>query len=195
MPEPTERPDPTKVSVTQILQQVSAGDDSSLEQLLDVVYHDLRAISAKQLSRERPDHTLQPTALVHEAYLRLVRQREQTWQNRAHFFSIASRIIRRVLVDHARAKQALKRDQEGADLPRRTLFYTRGGELDLLDLDEALRKLAEREPEIARVVEMRYFGELSSEEIAEALGVTDRTVRRHWTYAKAWLFRELEKGT
>lgn len=185
---------PNPSDVTQILSSVESGDAEALDQLLQVVYSELRAICEKQLRAERPEHTLQPTALVHEAYLRLVEQRNTHWKNRAHFFSVASRIIRRILVDHARARLSEKRGQGAkAETFSETLISAGDRNVDLLDLDAALNKLNEEDEEAARVVEMRFFGELTQAEIAHVMNCSERSIQRHWSYAKAWLFRELEE--
>ncbi len=178
--------------VTQLLEAVASGNGESLDALLEAVYNDLRAISQRQLQAERANHTLEPTGLVHEAYLRLVQQTEVSWQNRAHFFSIAARVIRRVLVDHARMRQ---RDKRGGGVSRETFSETRilagEQEFDLLELDEALHRLAEDDEEVAKVLEMKFFGGREHDEIAHVLGISERSVRRRWAYAKAWLLREL----
>ncbi len=181
--------------VTRILTAVRSGDEQAVNDLLPVVYDELRALAQRFLGQERRDHTLQATALVHEAYLRLVKQDQAQWQDRAHFFAIAAQAIRRVLVDHARAH---KRQKRGGGRGAVTLSVANpvfaGPDIDLEALDEAIRQLAEHEPLEAQIVEMRFFAELTEEEIAEVLGISDRTVRRHWNYAKAWLYREMKKG-
>ena len=178
------------VDVTAILEQVNAGEAGAQESLLAAVYDELRAVSAKRLAGERANHTLQPTELAHEAYLRLVRQRTD-WRGRAHFFAIAARTIRRILVDHARRRRSQRRDATGgADLGQ-TLCATQSGELDLLELEDVLTKFAAVEPRAAQVVEMRFFCDLSDAEIAHVLGVTERTVQRDWVFARAWLHREI----
>jgi len=186
---------PLRQDVTALLAAVGAGDQKAVDELFPVVYEQLRGLAVQALRRERLDHTLQPTALVHEAYLRLVNQREADWQNRAHFCAVAARAIRRVLIDHARAHKRQKRGGGRAEITLSVatpIFEER--EVDLLALDEALARLAEVEPLEARIVEMRFFAELTVQEIAQVLGITDRSVRRHWNYAKAWLFREIRKG-
>jgi RNA polymerase sigma factor (TIGR02999 family) len=181
--------------VTRLLEAVSGGRSEAVEQLLPAVYDELRRLAAGYLRGERPDHTLQATALVHEAYLRLVDQREARWQSRAHFFAVAAQVLRRILVDHARGKRAGKR---GGGRRRVMLSdvtpVAPERDLDLLALDEALARLAVEEPIDAQVVEMRFFAGLTIEEVAEVLGVNEKTVRRHWNYAKAWLYREVGKG-
>jgi RNA polymerase sigma-70 factor (ECF subfamily) len=165
----------------------------SLDSLLPVVYQELRRLAASYLRRERPGQTLQPTALVHEAYLRLMKDRPERWQNRAHFCAIAAHSMRQILIERARARGAIKR---GGQAPRVTLDEALVGgnapSYDLLALDEALGKLAAIDPEQARLVELRFFGGLTVEETAEAMSISPATVKRHWTMARAWLARELE---
>jgi RNA polymerase sigma-70 factor (ECF subfamily) len=172
-----------------------AEDRESLESLLPVVYQELRRLAASYLRRERPGQTLQPTALVHEAYLRLLKDRPDRWQNRAHFCAIAAHSMRQILIERARARGALKR---GGGAPRVTLdeALVAGGErsIDLVALDEALDRLAQFDPEQARLVELRFFGGLTVEETAEAMDISPATVKRHWAVARAWLARELEGG-
>jgi RNA polymerase sigma factor (TIGR02999 family) len=180
--------------VTQLLIQLTGGERAVLDELLALIYGELRSLAANYLRRERSDHTLQPTALVHEAYLRLVDQTQVNWQNRAHFFGVAAQMMRRILVDHARAHSAEKR---GHDYQKLALdenidqAFERGAEL--IALDDALQTLAEVDPQKARVVELRYFGGLSVEETAEVLGVSAVTVKRHWRMAKAWLYGQMRK--
>ena len=178
--------------VTQILNDWSGGDAKAQERLMPFVYDELRRLARSFLAQERGDHTLQPTALVHEAYVRLVDQTRVNWQNRAHFYGIASRMMRRVLVDHARAHAAEKRgggairlsiDDVQVPLEQRAA--------DFVALDEALEKLSQFDERKGKVVEMRFFGGLNDEEIAEVLGVTSRTVLRDWKKARLWLYREL----
>jgi RNA polymerase sigma-70 factor, ECF subfamily len=165
----------------------------SLDTLLPIVYQELRRLAAGYLRREKPGQTLQPTALVHEAYLRLMKDRPDRWQNRAHFCAIAAHSMRQILIERARARGAAKR---GGARQRITLDerLAAGGDrsIDLLALDEALQRLAEVDPEQARLVELRFFGGLTVEETAEAMDISPATVKRHWTVAKAWLTRELE---
>jgi RNA polymerase sigma-70 factor, ECF subfamily len=168
-------------------------DRQSLDSLLPIVYQELRRLAASYLRRERPGQTLQPTALVHEAYMRLMKDRPGRWQNRAHFCAIAAHSMRQILIERARARGAIKRGGGG---PRITLddALVAGGErsIDLLALDQALERLAAMDPEQARLVELRFFGGLTVEETAEALDMSPATVKRHWTVARAWLARELE---
>jgi RNA polymerase sigma-70 factor (ECF subfamily) len=170
-----------------------ADDRQSLDSLLPLVYQELRRLAASYLRRERPGQTLQPTALVHEAYLRLMKDKPNRWQNRAHFCAIAAHSMRQILIERARARGALKR---GGARPRVTLdeALIAGGErsIDLVALDEALERLAALDPEQARLVELRFFGGLTVEETAEAMDISPATVKRHWTVARAWLSRELE---
>jgi RNA polymerase sigma factor (TIGR02999 family) len=178
--------------VTQLLHQWTGGQQEALDLLLPQIYGELRRLASAYLRRERPDHTLQPTALVHEAFLRLVDQRAVRWQNRAHFFGIAAQAMRRILVDHARAHGAEKR---GAGDRRvsldDTLLVTGAPDVDLLALDEVLTRLATIDPLQSRIVELRYFGGLTLEETAEVMGISPATVGREWTMARAWLFAEL----
>jgi RNA polymerase sigma factor (TIGR02999 family) len=176
--------------VTALLRDWSGGDRAALERLMPLVYAELRKVAAGYLKSERPDHTLQPTALVHEAYLRLVDQRGVNWQNRAHFFGIAAQMMRRILVDHARRRQAAKRD---APVFRLETAGGAGAEKDpeLLALDVALEGLEALDPRQARIVELRFFGGLTVEETAEVAGISPATVKREWQTARAWLAREI----
>jgi RNA polymerase sigma factor (TIGR02999 family) len=197
-PLPTTRfdmPDNPQADVTRLLVQLSTGDQTAINHLMPLVYDELRRIAGSHLRRERAGHTLQSTALVHEAYLRLIDQRNVVWQNRAHFFGLASQMIRRILVDHARGHQAAKR---GAGAPRLSLDEAMGvpgaRDLDLLALDDSLQALGRIDPEQSRLVELRFFGGLTIEETAEVMGVSPATVSREWNAARAWLFRELARG-
>ena len=178
--------------VTQLLESWSNGDRQSLEKLLPLVYDELHKLAQRYLRRERADHTLQSTALVHEAYLKMVDQKNVRWQNRAHFFGVAAQSIRHILVDHARSHRAAKR---GAGAPMLSLDEAiatpEKREVDLLALDQALEGLAALDPQQGRIVELRFFGGLSIEETAEALHISPATVKRDWVMAKAWLFRNL----
>jgi len=178
--------------VTQILKRASDGDDSAVNRLLPLVYNELRALAESYLQRERPDHTLQATALVHEAYVRLIKQEDVEWKNRAHFFAVAALAIRRVLVDHARAHQRVKRggDRERVHLDEDAAFVV-DPDPDLLAIDEALKKLAGLHQRQAKIVELRFFGGLSLKDVARFLGVSHRTVDGDWSMARAWLRREL----
>ena len=181
--------------ITEYLRAWEQGDDTALERLLPMVYAELRAIAARHLRSERPGHTLQPTALANEAYLRLRDLGDVPWHDRSHFFAIASRIMRRILVDHARAKLAGKR---GADAQRVQLAegVHDGVEpamdaVELIDLDRALDELARSEPRLSRLVELRFFGGLNIEEASTLLGCSPRTAKRDWTFARAWLLHRL----
>ena len=168
------------------------GEQRPADRLLPLVYDELRRVAHRQLGRERSGHTLSTTALVHEAYLRLVDQTRARWVDRAHFFAVAAGVMRRILVDYARRFRAAKRGGgvQPVDLDRVEVSLDERSEM-LINLDEALGRLAELNPRLSRVVEYRFFGGMTEEETAEALGVTDRTVRRDWIKAKAWLSREL----
>lgn len=182
----------TSHSVTQMLLDWSEGDREALDKLIPIVYSELRLRAARYLRRERPGHTLQTTALIHETYLRLVDQKDVRWQNRAHFFAIAAQLMRRILVDHARQRDAAKRG--GADVTLtldEAMAVFPGRDVNLMALDETLTRLAEIDPRQSRVVELRYFSGLSIEETAEELGVSPATVKLDWSMAKAWLRREM----
>jgi RNA polymerase sigma factor (TIGR02999 family) len=178
--------------VTELLLAWSGGDREALDRLVPLVYSELRRRAGAQLARERGSHTLQPTALVHEAFLKLVDQRRARWDSRAQFFAVAAQVMRRILVDHARARSAEKR---GGDTLRVSLEEAGDApispEADLLPLNEALERLAVQDERQARVVELRFFGGLSVEEVAAVLEVSEITVKRDWAMAKAWLYREL----
>jgi RNA polymerase sigma factor (TIGR02999 family) len=172
---------------------VKDDERQSLDSLLPVVYQELRRLAAGYIRHEKPGQTLQPTALVHEAYLRLMKDRPDRWQNRAHFCAIAAHSMRQILIERARARNAQKRWGEKARITLEEELV-HGGErsVDLLALDEAIERLAALDPEQARIVELRFFGGLTVEETADALDVSPATVKRHWTVARAWLARELE---
>lgn len=185
-------PDFPLPEITHLLKDWGGGDRAALERLLPLVYDELRQLARAQLRRERPDHTLQPTALVHEAFLRLAGQREAAGANRSQFFSLAARLMRRVLVDHARARQAAKRGGPAARLSLAGLeIEIPEMAVDFLDLDRALDRLAAAFERPARIVELRFFGGLEVEEVAALLAVSERTVKRDWSFARAWLLREL----
>ncbi|HEU4334434.1 MAG TPA: sigma-70 family RNA polymerase sigma factor [Candidatus Eisenbacteria bacterium] len=190
---------PPPSDVTQTFLRWRQGDADALNALLPLVYDEMRRLAAGYLSHERSGHTLQPTALAHEAYLRLLDQRSVSWQNRAHFMGLAAQAMRRILTDHARRRIALKR---GGDAVRVELTEVEDSvaaaapqEAAAIDLDEALDRLARLDERQSRVVELRYYGGLSIEETAEVLAVSPATVRRDWTVARAWLHRELEGRT
>lgn len=178
--------------VTELLAGWSRGDRGALGELLPLVYAELRRIAARQLGKERVGHTLQPTALVHEVYLRLVDQRQVDWQNRAHFFGVAAQIMRRILVDHARRHSAGKR---GDGVPcvaiDEALQVAAPSEIPILALDQALDRLEAVDPDLAKIVELRAFGGLTIDEAAHVLNVSPSTAKRDWRTAKAWLHREL----
>ena len=178
--------------VTRILHDWTDGDQNAPERLMPFVYDELRRLARSFLARERGAHTLQPTALVHEAYVRLVDQRSVSWQNRAHFYGLAASMMRRILIDHARAHAAGKRGGSAIHLSLDDVQVPiEERAADFIALDEALEKLAEFDERKCRVVEMRFFAGLNDEEIAEVLGVTTRTVLRDWQKARLWLYREL----
>jgi len=183
-------------NVTDMLLELTGGNTQVLEALLPIVYSELRRLANNYLRRERSDHTLQPTALVHEAYLKLVDQRNVKWQNRAHFFGVAANIMRRILVDHARKHNSEKRGGEFSkeQLEEALVVVSDEKSVELLALDEALENLAEMDAQKARIVELRYFGGLSVEETAEVMGISEITVKRHWKMAKAWLFGQIAKN-
>ena len=187
--------DQSSHEVTRLLREWSGGDAGAAERLMPLVYEELRRLARSYLRRERPDHTLQPTALVNEAYLKLVDQNSVSWQDRHHFFGIAARMMRRVLVDHARSHAAEKR---GGGLGRVSLDDANAAAgvraLELVELDDALQRLAEVFPRKAEVVELRFFGGFKVEETARILGVSDKTVMREWESAKLWLYREMDGG-
>ncbi len=180
-------------SVTRLLTAWSQGDEGALEKLIPLVYGELRRVAARRLRRERSDHTLQTTALVHEAYLHLVEQKRVKWQNRAHFFGVAANLMRRILVDHARARGAAKRGGGAWRVSVDETVAIAPGLRDpeLIALDEALEELARFDPRQARIVELRFFGGLSLEETASLLGVSAITVSRDWSMARAWLHERI----
>jgi RNA polymerase sigma factor (TIGR02999 family) len=186
---------PSRKEVTQVLLDWNRGDENAPERLMPLVYEELRRLARQYLQRERPDHTLQATGLVHEAYLRLVDQSNMTWQNRAQFFSVAAQMMRRILVDHARAHQAAKRGGVREKLEfDEALAPSDERAVDLIALDDALQDLVTFDVRKSRIVELRFFGGLSIEEIGEVLAISPRTIRREWRVAKAWLRREIIKG-
>ncbi len=181
--------------VTQLLAGLGAGDEQAAEHLLPLVYNELRALAERNLRHERPDHTLQATALVHEAYIRLVDSSRIRLRNRAHFFALAAQAMRRILVDHARGQKRRKRGGGRTKISLEGLpAISVETDVDLLALDEALGRLGEINDRYARIVEMRFFGGMTMEEIAELLEVSKSTVERDWRVARAWLYRELREG-
>lgn len=179
-------------SVPELLSGARSGDESAVAALMPLVYDELRRLAAKYLRRERPGQTLQATALVNEAYMRLVKDRNLAWQDRAHFIGIAAHSMRQILVDRARARGSQKRGgvRHQVTLDESALAET-GAIADVLAVDQALERLAALDPQQARVVELRFFGGLTVEETAEALGISPATVKRDWSVARAWLHREL----
>ena len=182
--------------VSQLLVDWRNGDSQALDRLMPLVYDELRRIASRYMKRERPEHTLQTSALVNEAYLRMIDQKHVDWQNRAHFFAVAASVMRHLLVDHARARGRVRRgaDPQQVSLDEAALVSEQKGE-ELLALDEALTKLAAIDARKVKVVELRYFSGLSAEETAIVLGVSEITIKREWLKAKAWLYRELSQGT
>ncbi len=168
---------PGSQQITELLDRWTRGDNAALEELVPLVYQDLRRVARRSLAGQRVDHTLQSTALVHEAYLRLAGRDRAHWQNRQHFFAVAAQAMRRILVDHARKHRAAKR------------------ELDLVALDDALRALATLDRRQSQVVELRFFGGLSIEDVSNVLGISPATVKREWATARSWLFAELQRHT
>lgn len=180
--------------IGRLIDRWSAGDESALQALIPLVYDDLRRMAHRHRARESPDHILDTTAIVHEAYMSLAEGRKAAWRNRAHFFAVASRVMRHVLVDYARRSRAEKRGGERVRVPlREDLAVSRSDTVEVLGLEEALEWLAERDPRMARVVECRFFGGMNVDEVAEVLGVSTRTVEREWTRARAHLYRALSE--
>ena len=181
--------------VTQILERVEKGDGKAAEELLPLVYEELRRLAAAKMAQEQPGQTLQPTALVHEAWLRLVRTPEQNWQNRAHFFRTAAECMRRILIDSARRKQQIRHGGGQQRVELEGLEIADDSDLQqLLDVNEALDRLAVQDITKAEIVKLRFFGGLENREIADLMGVSERTVERGWRFAKAWLLSELGHG-
>lgn len=186
---------PSSRSVTQILADLDAGDRAAVDELVPLVYDELRKLAAQRLRRQRPHHTLQATALVNEAYMKLVEQRDVRWQNRAHFFGVAAVLMRRILKDYARSREADKREGQWQRVPLDDVLRLAGEQgLDLLALDSALTALATLDERQSRIVELRFFGGLSVEEAAEVLDVSPTTIKREWQTAKAFLRRHMEQG-
>ena len=179
--------------LTILLREVSSGTADAPERLLELVYADLRRLASAYMKNERGDHTLQATALVHEAYMRLVDWKNVTWQNRAHFFAVAAQVMRKILIDHARKKRAGKRGGQKIALDE-AISYPDEKEFDILALEEALQNLEKLDKRQAKIVELRFFGGLSIEETAHVLDISDTTVKREWTFAKAWFQRELSRS-
>jgi RNA polymerase sigma factor (TIGR02999 family) len=178
--------------ITEMLSEISAGDRTAPDRLLPLVYDELRRLAHAYMKNERADHTLQATALVHEAYIQLVDWKNVSWQNRAHFFAAAARMMRKVLVDHAREKNALKRGGGATTIAiDEAVSFPNSSQVDLLLLDDALNELESFDPSQARIVELRFFGGLTIEETALAMAVSDSTVKREWQIAKAWLYNRM----
>jgi len=181
--------------VTRILDTAGRGDPKATEELLPLVYDELRRLAAIKMANEPPGQTLQPTALLHEAWLRLSQESRTTWKNREQFYAMAAEVMRRILVDRARRRRSRK---HGGDLERVELDAVElpvpGDDALVLDVHEALEKLTAEDPEKAQVVKLRFFVGLDNSEVATLLGVSEKTVRRHWTFAKAWLFRAMRRG-
>ena len=182
-------------NVTELLRNWSDGDKQAQEKLFQIVYSELHRQASRYLRHEHPGLSLQTTDLIHEAYLRLINQQHVDWQNRLHFFAIAAKVMRRILVDHVRSRQAAKRGGSDIRLPLEdAMVGLPGQDLDFVALDEALTRLAAMDQQQSQVVELRFFSGLSVEETAKVLGVSERTVKRDWNVAKAWLRRELSRG-
>ncbi len=182
--------------VTRILSRIESGDPQAADELLPLVYDALRRLAAQKMTQESPDHTLQPTALVHEAYVRLVdRDAAQRWDNRGHFYAAAAEAMRRILIEEARRKQTQRRGGElvRLELDDEVAAAEVADSAQLLALDEALQKLATTDPESAELVKLRYFAGMTVEEAATLLGISSRTAKRNWSYARAWLQREMER--
>jgi RNA polymerase sigma-70 factor (ECF subfamily) len=181
--------EPRSKTVTGLLDAWSKGNEAAREDLIPLVYDELRRVAARHLSRERRDHSLRATALVHETYLRLVEQKRARWRSRAHFFAVAAGLMRRILVDHARSHRAAKRGGELRRVPLSEGLVVSGSRpVELVALDEALEELSAFDPKLCRIVELRFFGGLSIEETAEVEGLSPATVKRNWNVAKAWLY-------
>ena len=179
--------------VTRLLLAWRAGNADALEELIPLVYGELHRIAVRYLWQERPGHTLQPTAIVNETYLRLLARQDEDWQNRTHFFAVAAQSMRRILVEHARARLAKKRGGRGSRWLLDTVVMTEPPAVDVLAVDEALGRLSAIDPQQGRVVELRFFAGLTEDQTADVLGVPERPIRRKWTLAKAFLYRELSR--
>lgn len=188
-------PTPSPQEVTQLLADWGKGDRSALDKLLPLVHSELRRIAQRQMSQERPGHTLQATALVNEAYLKLAGQQGFDWQNRAHFFAVCAQVMRHILIDHARAHARDKRGGGAVKVSLNDALVVAEDQAGhFIALDEALRVLERLDPQKGKIVELRYFGGLSVEEAAEVMNISPRTVRREWQRAKAWLYRMMTEG-
>jgi len=185
--------DPGREDVTVLLAELAKGNEEAASKLIPLVYSELHRLAAGYMRRERGDHTLQPTALVHEAYLKLVEQRSVDWQSRSHFFGIAAQVMRRILVDYARGHLREKRGGGKRPVPmEEALAFAPEQSLEIVRLDEALERLTKRDPRQGKIVELRFFGGLTVEQTAELLGISPKTVKRDWSMAKAWLHGELK---
>ncbi len=188
-------PTPSPQEVTQLLADWAKGDRSALDKLVPLVHTELRRIAQRQMSQERPGHTLQATALVNEAYLKLAGQQGFDWQNRAHFFAVCAQVMRHILIDHARAHSREKRGGGAVKVSLNDALVVADDQAShFIALDEALRALERLDPQKGKIVELRYFGGLSLEEVGEVMDVSPRTVRREWQRAKAWLYRMMTEG-
>jgi RNA polymerase sigma factor (TIGR02999 family) len=181
--------------VTQILNAIEQGDARAVDKLLPAVYDELRRLAAWKISQEMPGQTLQATALIHEAYIRLVGEEARTWKSRSHFFAATAEAMRRILIENARRKRSLKRggDRQRVDIDDAQLSIEEPSE-DIVLLDEALTKLTQEDPEVAELVKLRYFAGLTIEQAAETMGISSRTADRYWVYARAWLYQEITRG-
>ncbi|HSZ03203.1 MAG TPA: ECF-type sigma factor [Terriglobales bacterium] len=187
--------EPAPADVTALLNKLAAGDQDAAAQLIPLVYEELRHLAARRLRQERPDHTLQATALVHEVYVKLSAQKDAKWQNRAQFFGVASQVMRRILVDYARGQQRIRRGGKQQKVPLDDVVLVSPDRTEeVLGVHESLSRLEKLDARQARVVELRYFGGLTVEEIAEVVGVSTKTVMRELNVAKAWLYGELKEG-
>lgn len=184
-----------KPEISRVLQEWSSGQPEASDKLMTLVYDELRRQAVRYLRRERHGHTLQPTALIHETYLKLLNQRDVDWQNRAHFFGVAAQAMKRILIDHAKARHREKRGGAAENLPLDEARFVISSEksVDLIALDEALTRLASFDPRQANIVDLKYFAGLSIEDIAETLNISPATVKREWNSAKAWLFHEITR--
>ncbi len=185
--------DPSREDVTILLAELTKGNEGAASKLIPLVYDELRRLAGGYMRRERSDHTLQPTALVHEAYLKLVEQRSVDWQGRAHFFGIAAQMMRRILIDHARGHLREKRGAGEKAVPLdEALVFAPEKSWELVKIDQSLERLAKLDPRQSKIVELRFFGGLTVEQIAEVLGISPKTVKRDWSMAKAWLYGDLK---
>jgi len=186
--------DSSSEDVTLLLSELQKGDQEAASKLMPLVYNELRRLASGYMRRERAEHTLQATALVHEAYLKLVKQRSVNWQGKSHFFGIAAQLMRRILIDHARGHLREKRGGTQEAIPlNEELVFSPGQSAELIRLDEALERLAKLDARQSKIVELRFFGGLSVEETAEFLSISPKTVKRDWSMAKAWLLGEMRK--